>query len=142
MELMIFIITILGFVIAFVTYKNTYVKEPKEDIQFLIHKYDTTDRVTKKLVNELKTYCALRNNYNEQFKEGLTFQNSITFLESAHTVLFKQEHRQSIVVASMGKKQMDELIKRIDIHRENIEAIQTHFDFFLKKDFDVGNRLA
>lgn len=142
MELTISIITILGFVIAFATYKNTYIKEPKEDIQFLIDRYDAADRATERLVNELKTYCASHNSYNEHFKEGLTFQNGITFLESAHAALFKEEHRQSLVTVSIGKKRLDELIKRIDIHRENIEAIQTHLNFFFKKDFDAGNRLA
>ena len=136
MELITFIITILGFVIAVITFKNTF-KEPKENISFLIDKYDNAEKATKKLINELKVYTHTHSSYNEHFKEGLTFQQGILFLENAYSMLFTQENRQPFVNSSIGKKHLDELIKRIDIHRDNIESIQTHLNFFFKRDFTV-----
>ena len=138
MELIVFVITVFGFVIAYVTYKNTYIKEPKEDTEFLINQYDYAETATKKLIDELKTYSTLNSCPDEHFKDGLTFKEGVAFLEHACALLFTYENRQSMIMTSIRKKQLDELIKRIDIHRDNIETIQTHLNFYFKKTLRQG----
>lgn len=137
MEIITFVLTVLGFGIAYFTYKKTYLDEPKEDKDYLIRKYDFADKTTLELIAELKEYMLSNHANEEHFMQGLTFQDGVLFLQNAHDALFTVENRYSVQHLSLGKKSFEDLEKRIVIHINSVQEIRTHLKFNFKKDYSV-----
>jgi hypothetical protein len=138
MEIITFLLGIFGFIIAYITYINTYKKEPEEDKQFVIALYDHADTATRRLIRAMEDYADRHQCYQDHFKDGLSFEQGLAFLYNARTALFTNEHRQALVTASMGKMQLNELTARIQTHREGVDALHTYLKFYFLKDFSVG----
>ncbi len=135
MEITLFILGILGFVIAYITYMKTIVNEPKENTSFLLAQYDFAEWATKDLIHELRKYAERNNSFNEPFMQGLTFQEGIAFLENAYNKLFADSHRDGIAKQSKGRLATENLAKTIEAHIKHVQEVRTHLKFYFLKDF-------
>lgn len=138
MEIAGLIIGVVGLIIAYITFKNTYIKEPKEDLTYLIDQFNFAERSTLELISAIEVYASENNCYQIELMQGLSFQQSITFLKNAHAVLFTEANKTGLAKASLGKMETTGLSKRIEAHINGIQDIKTHLNFHFKKDFSAG----
>ncbi len=137
MEITLFIIGIFGFIIAYLTYKKSFINEPKENASFIIQQHEFAERSTKELIVEIEEYAILNNVLDKHFMQGLTFRESITFLQNASNKIFTTEIAQDLRQSQSGKLATENLAKSIGAHIKHVQEIRTHFKFFIKRDFTV-----
>ncbi len=133
MEITIFIITILGFIIAYLTFKKDHIDKPNENANSLSKKYQFADRSTKELIKELEEYALDNNVMDEHFMQGLTFGQGITFLKSADEKLFSEDISQDFI--KYPHLANGDLMTSIETHIKHIQEVRTYFKFYFKKDF-------
>jgi len=133
METVIFIITILGFIIAYLTFKKDHIDEPKGKAYTLSTKYQFAERSTKELIEELEGYATVNNVMDEHFMQGLTFGQGITFLKTANIKLFSEDISKDLI--RFPQLATNDLLISIEAHIKHIQEIRTYFKFYVKKDF-------
>lgn len=135
MEITIFIVTIIGFIIAYLTYKKEHVDAPNEKAKSLSQKYQFAERSTKELINELEEYISINNAMDEHFMQGLTFSQSLIFLKSAYNELFSEDISQALIkYPSLANS---DLQLSLENHIKHVQEIRTVFKFYIKKDFNA-----
>lgn len=135
MEITLFIIAILGFLITYLTYKKDHIDAPNEKAKSLSQNYQFAERSTRELIEELEKYVSTNNAMDEHFMQGLTFSQSLTFLKSAHDKLFFDDISKDLIqYPSLAN---DGLKASIEAHIKHIQEIRTYFKFYVKKDFNA-----
>lgn len=135
MEITLFIIAILGFIIAYLTYKKDYVDVPNEKAKSLSQKYQFAECSTKELIEELEEYVLTHNTMDEHFMQGLTFSQSLTFLKSGYDKLFSDDISQDLT--KYPSLVNEDLISSVETHIKHVQEIRTYFKFYVKKDFNA-----
>jgi len=63
MEIAGLIIGTIGLIIAYITFKNTYIKEPKADLTYLVDQFNFAERSTLELIFAIEVYGNEKNCY-------------------------------------------------------------------------------
>ncbi|TWR30410.1 hypothetical protein FPZ43_05570 [Mucilaginibacter pallidiroseus] len=130
------IIGLAGLLIAWLTYKKTYLDKPNEEIEHFVTQFKATQGMSVKVRQMLKQYADENKAYSLEIFNGITIQSYLimmndSFEKNLHDDLLKktiQLNPSKIMLASMTKSleeqlkaltQVESLIWSMKLHLQN-----------------------
>lgn len=127
--------TILGVIVAVSTYKRTFQKNSRQEINHLSSQYILAKSLNEKVLFLLEQYASTHGAYDHHFMQGITFRKSINLLKEIQNKIFTSDT--DILLEENGKlnkyeTKEENLLKTIDIHIKHLSEVQTYFNFYFE----------
>lgn len=127
--------TILGTIIAYVTYKGSTSDALEESRKLLLEKFELLQEINKKLIEDLYLYGRTNGSYDMVFMQGLTLKQCLEILEKVKHELLTSENQEALK-ETKSKMRIDNIYKNIEIQIKHHSEVRTVFDYYIKP----GNR--
>lgn len=136
MEAIIIFFTVLGGLIAFLTYYINYVVKPQETKTFSISKIESARKFNNEFLEELLKYVNNNNAAKEHFMQGFSFAEAIAMFETYKEKAFTSENIRMLNKLNGNSKNLEELTKKADEHILLVNQCKNYFHkFILKEDW-------
>lgn len=140
MELIVFICTVFGTVIAYLAYKNQAHDGKKEKAEFLKLKYEKLQQFHKSLLERINHYVVRNNCMSHQFNADITFRQLINLLNIGYEKHFPADLMISInnlnKYTSLSEPGMDDALRWMDEQIETLNQIDHHLKFNYERILD------
>ncbi|TCC92417.1 hypothetical protein EZ428_11905 [Pedobacter frigiditerrae] len=136
-ETILFICTVLGTLVAIITYQKTFHKRPTDEIENLISRYAFAKELNEKVLLKLQQYASENQSASQHFMQGITFQKGINILNEAKAQIFNAENDQIFKDVNQMKiygKQGENMLRTIEAHITHVCEVQTHFNFYFEPE--------
>lgn len=130
---LIIIFCLAAFIAAAILLLKKQQNAPKhEKIKFILKRLEYGRELNRVTINELSQYAKLHNCLTALFMQGITFSTAIMLLQEAETTVFSEENKQKITAANLSLPQLEEGLKKLEIHIQHVVDVRTLFDFHFK----------
>ena len=116
---------VLGLLIAWLTYKKTFMSEHKEEREHLIIQFRATQRLSRQVQDELNAYAILHDAYGKEIFPNVTYQAYINAMHDTYSYNLSEELLQKVSNEKLPKLILQSMTKSLESQFEALLQIQT-----------------
>ncbi|WP_212006393.1 hypothetical protein [Chitinophaga sp. HK235] len=122
--------TTLGTLMAILTFIYTYYKEPREDTEYAIQKFEFLKKLNTDLINDLTTYMIANNAQEKEIMQQLTFEQGIRILQKNLDQVMNDKNLENLKKGKSGKRHLDFIIRKLEENIQHCSEIRTVFEYY------------
>ncbi|HET9055786.1 MAG TPA: hypothetical protein VFN30_02950 [Chitinophagaceae bacterium] len=127
------IIGIAGLLIAWLTYKKTFLSEPKEEKEHLLAQFLATQKISNQTKKNLIEFATANNAFDKELFPEVTYQSYITKMETSYNENLSDELFEKLKKMKLSKSNILSMTKSLERQFEALLQINTQVELHLKR---------